>query len=384
MNIVIIGNGVAGVTAAETVRAEDPSAEITIITTERELFYSRPRLIEVLAGKSTFEQIIIHKAEWYEKNRINLLAGTTVSTIDPAAKKISDENGRFYSYDKLVIASGASAFVPPVSGADSEGVFTVRTAGDARTISDTARRSRKAVVIGGGLLGIETASSLATHGVSMTLVEVFDRMLPRQLDLEGSIMLQRLLERKGLSFMTGKQTERIIRKNNRLEVALSDGTVLDSDFAVFSAGIRPNISFLGDTAIERKRGIVVDDFMRTSLPDVYACGDVAEHRGVVYGLWQPSREQGIVCGSHLLGKHREYAGSVPSTRLKVAGIDVASLGEICGGENVLAEKAADEQAGIYKKLFVCDNILKGAILIGDVREAPALQKRIKDDARRSG
>lgn len=379
MRIVIVGNGVAGVTAAETIRATDKTSEIVILSNEPGAFYSRPRLIEFLAGKSTLEQITIHAREWYAKNNIDLIDSVTIAKTDSGAKFVLDESGKKYPWDKLIIASGATSFLPPVPGAELPNVFTLRNVLDAENIKKVARELKKGVVIGGGLLGIEVANSLLSLGVpQVQVIELLDRLLPRQLDHEGSALVQRLLEMKGLSFCTGKQTLSIEKKNNGLTIMLKDGALVPADFIVFSAGVRSDFQCVKGSAVKTNKGIIVDEFMRTSEADVYACGDVAEYNGVLYGLWQPAREQGIACGNHLLGKEAPFKASVPSTRLKVAGIEFASIGEIeiTEGREAVVEK--DENAGIYKKLIIKDKKLIGSILIGNVKEAVKLQQVIKN------
>lgn len=384
MKIVIIGNGVAGVTAAETIRATDKTSEISIFTNEPFIFYSRPRLIEFLADKSTLEQITIHAREWYAKNKIDLIDSITISQIDIGAKFVLDSSGKKYSWDKLVVASGATCLLPPVPGTELPNVFTLRTVQDAEKIKKTAIELKKAVVIGGGLLGIEVANSLLSLGAEVQVIELLDRLLPRQLDHEGSALVQRLLERKGLSFCTGKQTLSIEKKNDGLTIRLKDGALVPSDFIVFSAGVRSDFQCVKGTAIKTDKGIIVDEFMRTSEVDVYACGDVAEYNGFLYGLWQPAREQGIACGNHIVGKNMPFKASVPSTRLKVAGIEFASIGEIEITEGMEAVVEKDENAGVYKKLFMKDRKLAGAILIGNVIEAVKLQQLIKGGGMISG
>jgi nitrite reductase (NADH) large subunit len=379
MNIVIIGNGIAGVSVAETIRASDKSSGITIITDEKYPFYSRPRLIEFLAGKATIGQITIHDVNWYEKNAIDLKLSQKVTAIDTAGKKVSTVGGTEFAYDKLVIAAGASCQVPAVPGFDNSTAVTLRTVDDAEKIRARAVPGKTAVMIGGGLLGIEIAASLQTCGMKVTVVEVFDRLLPRQLDHESSAVIQRLLEQKGMAILVGKKVRSVRQENGGSLIVFGDGKEIVADLVAVSTGIRPNCSLAMNTAINTCRGIVVDDYMRTTAADVYACGDVAEHKGIIYGLWQPAREQGMVCGSHILGKEAVYKGTVSSARLKVAGIDLASIGNIgaCAGTKSTTEK--DEKAGTYKKLFVKDNRLVGAVLIGNVKDAARLQLAIKNN-----
>ncbi|MCU0640116.1 MAG: FAD-dependent oxidoreductase [Candidatus Krumholzibacteria bacterium] len=377
MKVVIIGNGVAGVTAAETIRAKDRDAEILVVSGEPHGFYSRPRLIELLAGKASAEQITIHNAQWYEKKEIGFIPSARIERIDPLKKFLVDDSGKETSYGTLVIAAGAAPFVPPIDGASSDGVFTLRTIEDAARIRETAMGRGSAAIIGGGLLGIEAAGSLAALGVRVVLLEVSGRLLPRQLDETGSSMLLAMLEKKGISVMAGATVAALRAGAGGLEIRLEGGSSLAAGLAVISAGVRPRIDLALAASIRCGSGILVDDFMRTNLPGVYACGDCAEHDSRLYGLWQPARAQGAACGNHIAGVEAPFRGAVTSARLKVAGIELASVGSIVGAEGVrgIVEKMED---GLYRKLFIRDGRLIGAILLGDLAGLDALQKAIRD------
>jgi nitrite reductase (NADH) large subunit len=378
MSVVIIGNGVAGLSVAETIRAADKNCEITILSEEKYPFYSRPRLIELLSNKATVEQIIIHNLDWYARNNIRLVLSCRITALDSESRKVTDASGREVAYDKLVIAAGASCLVPQIPGIGAENVLTLRNIDDAERIKKIAGKKKKAVVVGGGLLGIEVANSLLTLGVKVLVMEVFDRLLPRQLDSESSAVIQKLFEKKGMAFLVGRTIQSIRYDTDRLLIICSEGKETYADFMVVSAGIRPDFSVIDGSAVKRNRGIVVDDRMRTTIQDIYACGDVAEHRGIIYGLWQPAREQGIICGSNILGKQVVYRGSVIATRLKAAGVELASIGEIESNDGVSSIMEKDENAGFFKKLFIRDKKLVGAVLIGNIKEAARLQQMIKN------
>jgi nitrite reductase (NADH) large subunit len=378
MNVTIIGNGIAGVTSAETIRAADKNCTIEIITCEPYHFYSRPRLIELLPGKSTLEQITIHNAGWYERSGIKLRLSTRIGSIDTNEKRLRVVDGEELPYETLVIAAGASCAAPPAWMNGLETVFALRNVDDALAIGKAATTLKRAVVVGGGLLGLEVAASLIAAGVATQVIEVFDRLLPRQLDAQGSALLQKLLERKGHSFLTGKKIAAIERRGGALAVRLEGGSFAETDFVVVAAGIRSNTALVDGTPIVRNRGIVVDKFMRTNVPGVYACGDIAEYNGIVCGLWQAGREQGAVCGGQIIGKTDEYRGTVPATRLKVAGLELASIGDIENKNGWSETVEIDETAGIYKKLFTEGKRLRGAILIGNVKEATRLQQAVKN------
>jgi len=376
MKYILIGNGAAGIAAAEAIRKNDPSSSITMFSGENYYHYSRPRVIEFLAGKVSIEGITIRNAEFYKKNDIRLIQPAGVASIDPGKKAVRLEDGTEESYDKLIVAAGASSFLPPIPGSDTEGVFTLRTIHDALRIIEFSQGKKDAVVIGGGLLGIEAAVSLTLRGLRVTIVEVFDRLLPRQLDAESAAILRRLLEMKNLSFLLPRHLQTISKQSDgRLLITFNDGDPITADLALFSAGIRPNLDILQGSGIETGRGIRVNDFLQTSADSVYAAGDIAEHRGVVYGLWSAAREQGKIAGMNASGGKVEYTGSLLSTTLKVAGINLVSLGSIEPGENV--EELVQSGPDTIRKFFVKDEKIMGAILVGDISRSQEIQRMIK-------
>lgn len=376
MKYLIIGNGVAGIAAAEAIRKKDQSGSITILNSERYYHYSRPRVIEFLSGRTALENITIKNSEFYEQNRIRLVLLVNVTFIDVSKKTVHIEGGIDETYDKLIIASGANSFLPPVEGSGNEGVFTLRTIDDAKAIMDYAKGKKEAIVVGGGLLGIEAAVSLTALGLKTTIVEVFDRLLPRQLDAESAAILQGLLEEKHLSFLLPRQTGKIFREaGGKLKLSLGDKGEAVSDLVLFSAGIRCNLKIAEGSGIETVKGIKVNDLLETSAADVYAAGDIAEHKGIIYGLWPASREQGAAAGENAAGGKVEYKGSVLSTRLKVAGIELASLGSIESGDGI--KNVSKKSPGNIRKLFLKDKKVVGAILLGDVSKYQVIQELIK-------
>lgn len=374
MRVVIIGNGAAGATAAEEIRKADGSCEITVISDESYPYYSRPRVIEFLTGKVPEEKIFIKKSEWFAENKIELLLSTVVEKIDTDAKQIK-AGGVLINYDKLIIAAGASSFAPPFPGAKDKGVFTLRTIDDAKNIMQYAKGRKKAVVIGGGLLGIEAANSLKEHGLKVTIVEVFDRLLPRQLDVETAAILKDKLENMGLSFILNKQTAAIVENSGKKTVKFADDSVEETDMVLLSAGVRSNLKVIEGTNIDKMLGIKIDGFGRTNIDSVYACGDIAEFNGRVYGIWPAAREQAIAAASHITGGSAEYKGTVMSVKLKVAGIELASMGDV-SGEGTQAEVKKENEN--FKKIFIRDNKVAGAILIGDTKDYVKIQKMIKE------
>ena len=374
MRVVIIGNGAAGATAAEEIRKADGSCEITVISDESYPYYSRPRVIEFLTGKVAEEKIFIRKSEWYAENKIELLLSTVVEKIDTEAKQVK-AGGVLINYDKLIIAAGAYSFAPPFPGAKDKGVFTLRTIDDAKNIMQYAKGRKKAVVIGGGLLGIEAANSLKEHGLNVTIVEVFDRLLPRQLDAETAAILKGKLESMGLSFILNKQTAAIEDAEGGKKVKFADDSFEETDMVLLSAGIRSNLKIIENTPVEKMLGIKIDGFGRTNIDSVYACGDIAEFNGRVYGIWPAAREQAIAAASHITGGSAEYKGTVMSVKLKVAGIELASMG-VVSGEGTEAEIKKENEN--FKKIFIRDNKVAGAILIGNTKDYAKIQKMIKE------
>lgn len=363
MKFLIIGNGVAGISAAETIRKNDPKAEIIILNSERYYHYSRPRVIEFLSGTIPLEKITIKDVDFYERNNIRLVMLVNVLKIDTAAKKVLLDGGIEETYDKLIIAAGANSFLPPVEGSKTEGVFTLRTIDDAKAIIDYAKGKKEAVLIGGGLLGIEAAVSLIALGLNVTVVEFFDRLLPRQLDKEAAAILQSMLEQKKIKFLLPKQSSSIIKEGAGLKVNFKDNTSVTGDLVLFSAGIRPNLKIIEGSGIAADKGIKVNNFMETNVPGVYAAGDIAEFKGAVYGIWPAGREQGIIAGLNAAAKTTRYNGSVLSTKLKVAGIELGSLGNIEAGPGT--EVYTDKGPGVFKRVFIKDGKLAGAIMLGD-------------------
>lgn len=375
MKIVIIGNGVAGISAAEAIRNKSKDIEIVMYSDEKFYHYSRPRVIEYLSGKISSERLIIKNKEFYEQNNIKINLNTKIKKIDVNLKKVICDSGD-ESFDRLIIAAGAKSFLPPVKGSDLSGVFTLRTIEDAEKIIEFARGKKSAVVIGGGLLGIEAAMSIFNLGLSVTVVEVFERLLPRQLDKDGAVILQKMIEAKGLKFLLSKQTEKIESKDEKLEVIFKDGEKIITDLILFSAGIRSNLEIVKETGIEIDKGIKINENMQTSVKDIYAAGDIAEFNGVVYGIWPAAKEQGWAAGLNASGEDIKYKGSILSTKLKITGIELASIGDIEKKEKTEIFTKTGE--GIYKRLFIENKIITGAILLGDTKEYQKIQEIIKN------
>lgn len=373
MRYLIVGNGAAGATAAEKIRVLDPAGEIAIFTDENYPYYYRPKLIYFLAGDVSPADFIMHDEKWFADRAIALHLSEAVKRVDSAAKTITTAKGATYSYDRLLLANGSSPFVPPMPGVDHSRVFTLRTITDGQRILDTARKSWGAVIIGGGLLGLEAGHSLLKLGLKVTVLDRDPYLLSRQLDRVGGELLQNLLMGMGYHFIPSANIQSI-ETGDKLTVHLEHGRTAIGDFTLLSVGVRANLDLAKTAGLTCNRGVVVDDFMQTSNPDIYAAGDVAEHEGRGYGTWLPARQQGEVAGANMAGAGLRYTGSTPAHKLKVAGIDLVSLGQVTAEGLTRVEQKRTKQ--VYRAFFHQNNILKGAILIGEVDDQAEIQRAI--------
>jgi nitrite reductase (NADH) large subunit len=367
MRLVIVGNGVAGITTARGVVERDPSAEVVVYSAEPFPYYPRPRLIDLLAGQVTPEQMPFYPESWYQERKIQTFLGQRVTKVLPAEHRLLLGDGSSVIYDQLVLATGARAWVPPIPGCTLGGVYTLRTLHDALALREGIRRSRHAVVLGGGLLGLDTAGALRANGIGVTVVELLPRLLPRQLDEEGAGLLQRLIEARGIEVITGDSCAAIEGADHVQAVRLRSDRVIATDMVVISAGVRSNVDLAQEAGLACGRGIVVDARLRTSDPDIYAVGDAAEFNGVVWGIIPAALAQAQVAAAQITGDSQAtYQDIVPSTTLKVTGIDVTSVGEaIAKGDGLVEVRHVDPAAGVYHKLALRDGRVVGAIVIGD-------------------
>ncbi len=381
-NLVMVGNGMAGVrTLEELLKIAPDQYEITVFGAEPHPNYNRILLSPVLAGEMTIQDIILNDHDWYAKHGIKLHLGKKVSRIDRVLRRVIAEDGTEAPYDRLLLATGSNPFILPVPGNDLPGVISYRDIGDTDAMIDAARRYRHAVVIGGGLLGLEAANGLKLRGMDVTVVHLADWLLERQLDQTAGRMLQKSLEDRGLKFLLGKQTEMLIAgESGRVAaIRLKEGLQIPADLVVMAVGIRPNTTLAESAGIYCHRGIVVNDTMQTYDPKVYAVGECVAHRGIAYGLVAPLFEQGKVAANHL-GNYgiSRYTGSVTSTKLKVTGIDLFSAGDFFGGHDSEEIVLNDAAGGVYKKLVIKDNKLVGGVLYGDTADGPWYFQLLRD------
>jgi nitrite reductase (NADH) large subunit len=373
----IVGNGVAGDAAAEAIRKHDPEGKIIVFSRESRPFYYVPALPSFLAGDKGADQIILHPQSWYEQRRIDLRLATRVTRIAAAEQWVETDQGERFPYDRLLLATGGNSFVPPMKGADSPGVFTLRTLADADRIKQAAAGARTAVLIGGGLLGLEAGNGLRKLGLKVTVVEFFPRLLPRQMDAAGAAILTRQLEDMGFTFHLGAKTQEIAAGPAGLTINLESGEQLKGDLVLISAGVRPDLSLAQALGLEIDKGVKVDDTMKTSRDGIYAAGDLIEHRGRFYGIWPAAKAQGAVAGAVMAGQAAKYEGTLPSNVLKVVGIDLVAAGDIDAEGKLTAIVHLDEAKKTYRKLVIQDNFLVGAILLGDIRGSAEIQAAIQ-------
>jgi nitrite reductase (NADH) large subunit len=365
--LVVIGNGMAGMRAVEELLELAPDRyHITVFGAEPHVNYNRILLSPVLAGEKRFEDIILNEESWYTDYGITLHKGNEVVQIDRAGRKVVAKDGIEAPYDRLLVATGSVPFRLPVPGSDLPGVIGFRDLADVDTMLQAATHYRHAVVIGGGLLGLESANGLMKQGMKVTVVHLPDILMERQLDTAAAKMLRRSLEERGMEFITAGQTGEIFGKKRVQGVRLKDGRELTADLIVMAVGIRPNIELAKSAGLYCDRGIVVNDTMQTYDPRVYAVGECVQHRGRTYGLVAPLFEQAKVCANHLAyyGIAR-YEGSMISSKLKVTGIDLFSAGDFLGNDTTEEIVMQDMAAGVYKKLVLANNRLLGAVLYGD-------------------
>ncbi|RED65754.1 nitrite reductase large subunit NirB [Cohnella lupini] len=377
--LVLVGNGMAGVRAIEHLIKLAPEAyEITIIGAEPHPNYNRIMLSSVLAGGASLKEIVINDWEWYKDNGIRLLAGHRVTQIDANRKRVVSDQGATVDYDELILATGSNPFMLPLPGADKEGVIAFRDIKDCETMVDTSKKYKKAVVIGGGLLGLEAARGLLHLGMDVSVVHINPYLMERQLDETAAKMLQKELEQQGMKFLLRKNSGAILGKKRVRALSFTDGTEAEADLIVMAVGIRPNVELAKSSGIEINRGIVVNDWLETSVERIYAVGECAEHRGIAYGLVAPLYEQGSVLAKKLAGLETTgYAGSVTSTKLKVSGVDVFSAGRYDEPEGSRSLRYQDEVDGVYKKIVIQNDKLIGAVLFGDTNDGAKLFSIIK-------
>lgn len=381
--VVVVGAGIAGLAAVEGIRAVSPDTAITLISKETSPPYYRLNLTRYLAGEIDKSELLIRPLNWFEENGVQLLSGTEVSRLNLDGKTVELRDSEDISFDKLILTVGAHPFMPPFEGAYRQGVTSIRSVNDADKILQSDLAGKNCVCVGGGLLGLETAGALARRGALVTLLEGYGWLLPRQLNQRAGNILARCVESGGIQLRTKVRVREILGDESVRGVLLDDGSLIDADLVVVATGIRSN-SYLGRMAgLDVNDGIVVNNLLQTSHPDVFAAGDVAEHHGFVYGTWGPSQYQGSIAGMNSVGANAEFGGIPRSNALKVLRVELFSIGQIepVDGSYEIIEKEVESK---FFEFVFRDSHLVGAILLGDAGLAAGVKKAVESKMDFSG
>ena len=392
MKVVIIGNGIAGSFSAQNIRAQDEEIEILIISQEEYPYYTRVKLPELISEKITIKDLIVFKEDWYENQNIKTILGKNIKSISAKEKYIMIEGEKDpVNYDKLIIATGAYSNIPPIKNAREmvgKGLFTLRNIKDALTIKTYIKDKdvKKAVIIGGGLLGLELAKQVKDCDLDTTVVEFFPRLLPRQLDAESGVFLKEEIESMGIKVILDSITEEIIGNGSVEKVKIKDKSEIEADIVLIQAGVRPDIGLAKNTGLETNMGIIVNEFLETSDENIYAVGDCIEFKGQVWGIIPACIEQSKIVAASVVGKLKQkYVETIPKNTLKIVGIDLTSIGifdpedtQLIGaGWKIL--KNANKKRKYYKKVVLEGNKLKGAIIMGAKKAVPYINRNIEKD-----
>ncbi|MCE5192933.1 MAG: FAD-dependent oxidoreductase [Candidatus Cryosericum sp.] len=375
----VVGGWATGIAAAQHLRSLDPSSDITIVEAEPELYYPRPDLIDYIAGRKSRNHLAMHDLPWYHDNRISLTSGRRVQTIDTTRHRASLDDGSTISYDRLLLANGASPFVPPLPGVRKASVFTLRTLDDADRMLKKVSPGGNVVMIGGGVLGLEVARAFTERGMTATVIENTGWLLSRQLDQRSADMLAAHLQGLGITaFLNAESQEITGQDDSATGVVLKDGRVVRGAFVLFSTGVRPNVALAREAGIATGRGVQVDDFLQTSAPDVYAAGDVIEHHGRLYGIIPPCLEQARIAAQNMVASgSATYKGSVMSNSLKTCGVEVLSIGNVNPTEDQHLEAIVAQSEQVYRKVVLDGGVIVGIILYGTTSGSRQLQQAMR-------
>ncbi len=377
--LIVVGNGMAGMACLDQILKSKPDFAITVLSEEPYYNYNRILLSSVLSGEKSLDEIYINSKEWYDHNAIQLKLGAKAVSIDPINKTVTTEGGEALAYDKLLLATGSTPFIPPIAGIDKAGILAFRNMADTREILARSEGPGRSVVIGGGLLGLEAARGLLNRGMQVSVVHLTDRLMDVQLDVIGAAYLKRSMEKLGITVLLGRKTTQFLGNGHVEGVSFEGGETIPADLVVVACGIRPNVELAKSAGLTINRGIVVNDHMETSNPDIFAVGECVEHRGKIYGLVAPLYDQGKVLAATITGnKGPLYTGSTSAAKLKVMGVDVFSAGEAqASGAEYETVAYQDDAAGVYQKLVFKENRLVGTVLVGNVAKANRLLEYIR-------
>ena len=376
-NYLIIGNGISGLSAAEEIRKNDSNGQILIVSDEHGLTYWRTRLSELIEKDYTDEEILVKKENWYKEKNIEVKLDTYIEKIDKENKKAIAKDGEEFEYEKLLIATGSHAFVPPIKNADAEGVFAIRSSDDLKHFKEYLAGKKKLIIIGGGILGLEAANSISHLGIEITIVEAFDYLLARQLDKDLSQKLEKALNDMGMETLTGKFSEEILVKDGKVcGLRLTDGTEIEADAIMIQAGVRANIEVATNSGLATDRGILVGENLQVENEDIYAAGDVAQIGNFSIGLWTASMEMGKIAGANMAGDNKLYEQPKPFSTLMIGDIKLFSAGQNAG-EGIEEVKVEDGDT-IYK-LFKNGDKYVGGILWGDIKYQMDVKKIVFEE-----
>ena len=373
--LVILGAGIAGLTAAEQANTRSPDVQITLVSREPVLPYYRLNLTRFLAGEVDEQELFIQHQEWFRERNITYITGEA-DVIKREEKQVVLRDGRQYDYDRLILTNGSHPFIPPIPGMTRSGVTVLRTLEDARKIQQTLTGGMKIACIGGGLLGLEIAGALSSQGAEVTVLEGHGWLLPRQLPEPAGKMLMQNLENQGIGIRCGVKVKELAGDESVRVVRFEESDDLPTDLVIVAAGVRPNSHLARQSGLKVETGVVVDDLMLTSDPSILAAGDVAEHRGTFYGIWPASFAQGLVAGSNAVGGRLEFEKMPPSNRIKVLDVELFSIGQI-HPEDASTRVVESSGAGVYRGLFCRDGKIIGAVLFGDTEAAGLVKEAVE-------
>ncbi|WP_113673996.1 FAD-dependent oxidoreductase [Vallitalea guaymasensis] len=378
--VVVVGNNAAGISAVEAIRKRNTNAEIIVIDKDPNYAYYRPSLSDYISDSHDEEYFYLHKKEWYSENNINLMLGTAVTKIDSSNNQVILDNEEIVTYKKLILANGSHNFIPQLQGIDKKGVFSIKTLSDADEVKAYAKNCNKAAIIGGGLLGLEAAWELKKLELDVTVIEVADRLLPKQLDEESSRILENGIKKTGINIHKSVTADAVLGEDEVTGVKLSNEMVIEADMVIVSIGVRANTKLAQEAGLNVNRGIIVDEYMRTNIENIYGAGDVTEFEGINYYIWQQAIEQGEVAGANAVGDTLTYKNIIPNNIFNAMNMDIFSTGDL-GNKKDLSYNSINQQdkdKAIYKKLYFTGNKFTGGILMGDISKSSDLIKGVEE------
>ncbi|MBM7624726.1 NAD(P)/FAD-dependent oxidoreductase [Sporohalobacter salinus] len=377
--IIVVGGGIAAINAIKAIRENDQATQIILYSKEKFHPYNRIKLSKELLGNLAEDNVSLQAEKWYQENNVDLQLDSEVVDVNPDQHQVILDDQTKVDYKKLLLTTGADNLIPPIEGIDKEGVFTLRNLVDAQQIHDYAQQSEQVLIIGGGIQGLEIAWILSRAGKEVEIVEINSRLMPKELDQTAAEMLKQRVEEAGIKIHLATEISKLTG-NDRVEgYQTSAGEQGNCDLVIYSTGIEPNLDLVKNTDLDRNQGIIVNQKMETSSSDIYAAGDVVEFNGRIYGLWNLAINQGKVAGYNLAGQEENYDHVIPVVTLRAFDLDLFAMGNVDQKQatNYLAEE--NKEAGTYSKIFIKNNVVIGAVVIGDIRKTPVLKKAIEEE-----